>query len=138
MTNAETETSETVADPIGASAADEDSEGTASEAKTEVPYSLKITARMMELRRRGVEIDEWIAEEFTNIERALQQLRDARLRGKQPVVWFQTARDVMDAFDRGVLKDKNEARAMFGLKPLKKRAQPAHLAAAQARRRGRS
>lgn len=133
--NVETETPEALADPIGASAADEGPEAAAQEAPEGGIDRLAVVRRIQELRRRGVEVDEWIAEEFTLIEKQMQQLRDARLKGRQPVIWFQTARDVMDAFDRGLLKDKNEARAMFGLKPLKKRTQPAHLAAAQARRR---
>jgi hypothetical protein len=136
VSNGETETAETVADPIGTSATDQNPEGTTPRTEDFEGFdTVAITRRIAELRRRGIEVDEWIAEEFTQIERQLVQLRDARLRGKQPVIWFQSARDVMDAFDRGLLKDKNEARRMFGLSPLKKRAQPAHLAAAQARRR---
>jgi hypothetical protein len=144
VTNAEAETPEAVADPIGTTATDENPEGTAARNGAEDPEGgfdrLAIVRRIAELRRRGVEVDEWIAEEFTQIEKQLAQLRDARLKGRQPIVWFQTARDVMDAFDRGLLKDKNEARKMFGLSPLrpKKRAQPPQLAAAQARRRARS
>lgn len=100
------------------------------------PQRIKVAARMAVLRQRGIEIDEWIAEEFTNIEKQIQQLRSALLQRKQPIVWFSNAREVMDAFDRGVIKDKNEARKLLGLAKAPKRKQPAHLAAAQARRRG--
>lgn len=117
---------ETLADPIGTTAADEGTEGTAADG-AEGPEGFSrvaVARRISELRRRGIEVDEWLAEEFTQIERQLQQLRDARLKGKQPIIWMTTAKDVMDAFDRGIIKDRNEARAMFGLKALKKIRRP--------------
>lgn len=102
------------------------------------PERVKVAARMATLRQRGVEVDEWLAEEFTSIERQLQALQDAVRKRKQPIVWFNSAKEVIDAFDRGILKDKNEARKLLGLAAAPKRKQPAHLAAAQAARRARS
>lgn len=121
----------TVADLDGFTAAGEgDQEGEADR-----PERAKVAARIALLKQRGVEVEEWMAEEFTSIERQLAQLRDAVKRRKQPIVWFSNAKDVLDAFDRGILKDRNEARKLMGLPAAPKRKQPAHLAAAQARRR---
>lgn len=131
--NAETQEAETLADPDDFAAAGEGDEGR----EAGEPQRVKVAARMAVLRQRGVEIDEWIAEEFTGIERQLTQLRGAVMKRKQPIVWFNNAREVMDAFDRGLLKDKNEARTLLGLTKAPKRKQPAHLAAAQAARRAR-
>lgn len=121
----------TVADLDGVTAAGEGNQ----EGEADRPERAKVAARMATLRQRGIEVEEWMAEEFTSIERQLQQLRDAVLKRKQPIVWFTNAKEVIDAFDRGILINKNEARKLLGLKAAAKRKQPAHLAAAQARRR---
>ena len=129
----ETETLGSVAEV--AAAGEDDQEG-----ETFRPERSKVVTRIALLKQRGIEVDEWIAEEFTGIERQLAQLRDAVQKRRQPIVWFQTAKEVLEALDRGVVKDKNEARKLLGLTGrVAKRRQPEGLRRhAEARRAGRS
>lgn len=78
---------------------------------------------LREARIRAMAREEWISDEFMYLERAIVELNDKfrkREKGKQNVVFFATAAEVLKAKDSGVI-DKNEARVLLGIK---KRRQP--------------
>jgi hypothetical protein len=87
---------------------------------------------LREARIRAMAREEWISDEFMYLERALVDLNDKfrkREKGKQNVVFFASAAEVLKAKDSGVI-DKNEARKLLGLS---RKRQPAALRRARAK-----
>jgi len=89
---------------------------------------------LREARIRAMAREEWISDEFMYLEKAVVEINDKlrrREKGKQNVVFFASAAEVLKAKDSGVI-DKNEARKLLGLG---RRRQPAGLKRARADKR---
>jgi hypothetical protein len=81
---------------------------------------------LREARIRAMAREEWISDEFMYLERAVVELNDKfrkREKGKQNVVFFVSAAEVLKAFDSKVI-DRNETRKILGLG---RKRQPAQL-----------
>jgi hypothetical protein len=90
--------------------------------KDESEFERSLT--LIQARRRALDREQWIGDEFEFIEKELVRLRAIkRPKGRQPNVYFVTAAEVLKAFDSKVI-DRNETRKILGLG---RKRQPAQL-----------
>jgi hypothetical protein len=74
--------------------------------------------RRHEARGRATLAEQWIADEFEQIERELVLLRAVKRDKRQPKVFLQIPAEVLKAHEQGVIS-KAEARKILGLKAIR-------------------